>query len=100
MKETQLRELAEIRKELDEVDASIVSLFEKRMNLCREVAAAKMAAGIPVLDQSREAQVLASRAAQLRDASLADGVKELYTALMAISRAEQQKMMLEAAHDA
>ena len=58
-----MRELAQIRQELDEIDREMVKLFERRMTLCREVARTKLAQGKPVLDASREAQVLESRAA-------------------------------------
>ena len=90
------RELSEIRSELDEVDSRLVLLFEKRMQLCREVARAKIANGLPVLDRSREEQVLASRAAMLTDTSLTDSVRELYQTMMSVSRHEQEKMMQEA----
>ena len=53
-----MRELAQIRQELDEIDREMVKLFERRMTLCREVARTKLAQGKPVLDASREAQVL------------------------------------------
>ena len=51
-----MRELAQIRQELDEIDREMVKLFERRMTLCREVARTKLAQGKPVLDASREAQ--------------------------------------------
>ena len=70
-----MRELAQIRQELDEIDREMVKLFERRMTLCREVARTKLAQGKPVLDASREAQVLESRAAMLTDASLAEAVQ-------------------------
>ncbi|MBQ3583839.1 MAG: chorismate mutase, partial [Lachnospiraceae bacterium] len=35
-------DLNEIRKQIDEVDASIVDLFEKRMDLCKNVAQYKI----------------------------------------------------------
>ena len=73
-----MRELAQIRQELDEIDREMVKLFERRMTLCREVARTKLAQGKPVLDASREAQVLESRAARLTDASLVEAVQALY----------------------
>ena len=44
-----MRELAQIRQELDEIDREMVKLFERRMTLCREVARTKLAQGKPVL---------------------------------------------------
>ena len=42
-----MRELAQIRQELDEIDREMVKLFERRMTLCREVARTKLAQGMP-----------------------------------------------------
>ncbi len=91
-----MRDLQEIRQSLDAVDREIVRLFEERMNLSREVAAYKLANGMPVLDQSREAQVLQSRCAMLKDPYWEPHVEELYESIMAMSRAEQRHMLLEA----
>jgi len=93
-----MRDLQEIRQSLDAVDREIVRLFEERMQLSREVAAYKIANGMPVLDQSREAQVLASRCAMLKDPYWAPFVEELYESIMAMSRAEQRDMLREAQH--
>ena len=86
-----MRELAQIRQELDEIDREMVKLFERRMTLCREVARTKLAQGKPVLDASREAQVLT-------DASLVEAVQALYREMMALSRQEQEKLLREANH--
>lgn len=93
-----MRELAQIRQELDEIDREMVKLFERRMTLCREVARTKLAQGKPVLDASREAQVLESRAAMLADATLTEAVRALYREMMALSRQEQEKLLREANH--
>jgi len=91
-----MKELQEIRLELDAVDRQIVALFEERMNLSREVAAYKIARGLPVLDQSREEQVLQSRCAMLKDDHWTPFVRTLYEQIMALSRAEQSEMLREA----
>ena len=46
--------LEEIRKNLDEIDSEIVALYEKRMQLCKEVAEYKIATGKKVFDKERE----------------------------------------------
>lgn len=90
-----MKNLEEIRLELDAVDTEIVALFEKRMQLCRQVAEYKIANGIPVLDAGREAKVLDSRAAKAQDEALRPAVRDLFVCLMSLSRAEQQQMMEE-----
>ena len=91
-----MKELTQIRQELDEVDSELVKLFEQRMQLCRQVAEYKLAHDMPVLDSSREQQVLDSRAEKAADDTLRPYVRRLYVELMALSRAEQQRMLEEA----
>lgn len=91
-----MKELAEVRAELDAVDRQIVALFEKRMTLARDVVAFKMAHGLPVLDRSREEAVLASRVDMLQDDHWAQSVRALYEEIMRLSRAEQESILKEA----
>ena len=95
-----MKELQSIRQELDQLDSELVRLFERRMVLSREVAAYKMAHDLPVLDDSREKQVLATRAAMLTDAHWEAAVRALYERIMSLSRAEQESMLKEAQRDA
>lgn len=88
-----MRSLEESRAAIDAVDRQIVRLFEERMGIARDVAAYKIEKGLPVLDRSREEQVLASREAMLNDPYWAESVRALYEAVMAISRAEQEKLL-------
>ncbi len=88
-----MRTLEQSRVALDAVDREIVRLFEERMSIARDVARYKIAHDMPVLDASREKQVLDSRAAMLRDPAWADSVRKLYEEIMALSRAEQEKLV-------
>lgn len=88
-----MKPLEESRAALDAVDRELVRLFEQRMAIVRDVAAYKLAHGLPVLDSSREAQVLDSRAAMLTDEHLSDSVRALFVQLMALSRAEQEALL-------
>lgn len=72
-----------------------MELFRQRMDICREVAAYKIANGLPVLDASRESAVLDSRAARMDDERLKPAVRELFQCLMRLSREEQQHLMEE-----
>ena len=95
-----MKELAELRLELDQLDREIVALFERRMAVSRQVALYKHAHGLPVLDQAREAQVIASRAAMLADESLTPALRALYETIIALSRAEQEACLREVRGDA
>ena len=91
-----MKELEQIRLELDEVDREIVRLFEARMKLAQEVAAYKIAHRLPVLDAGREEMVMASRVSMLQDGHWASGVRSLYGEIMRLSREEQQRLLQEA----
>ena len=53
-------ELQEIRNRLDVIDKQMAELFEKRMDLCAQVARIKAESGKAVYDGQREAQKLAA----------------------------------------
>ena len=88
-----MRSLEECRAALDALDRQIVHLFEDRMMIARDVAAYKIEKGLPVLDSSREAQVLQSRAEMTADPYWGESVRALFAEIMALSRAEQEKLL-------
>jgi GAF domain-containing protein len=65
------RDLGVLRVELEQTDRELLRLFERRMELSREVGLYKMEKGLPVLDSAKEAQKI--RAAK---DSLPDELKE------------------------
>ena len=95
-----MKELHELRQELDQLDKEIVAAFEKRMAISRQVAKYKLTHNLPVLDQSRENQVIASREAMLSDATLAPSLRSLFETIMALSRQEQEALIREVRGDA
>ncbi len=65
-----MKELNEIRKEINLIDEKMRELFEKRMATVREVAEYKIAHGLPVYDAEREARVVESNVARITDEKL------------------------------
>ena len=94
-----MKSLEESRAAIDAVDREIVRLFEARMVLCRDVAQYKLVSGMQVLDRSREERVLQSRTAMLKDAYWADSVRQVFEGIMALSRAEQEKLLKAAGEE-
>lgn len=88
-------DLNEIRQEIDSVDASIVELFEKRMNLCKNVALYKIENGRNVLDKQREIEKIAKVINLAENDFNKHGVEELFTQIMAISRKLQYQLLSE-----
>ena len=54
-----MKDLIESRKEIDEIDNQMIELFERRMEVCKDVATYKLHTGKPVLDRQRELDKLA-----------------------------------------
>ncbi len=79
--------LPALRYELDALDVDLTALFARRQDIARRIGAAKRAQGLPVLDEAREAQVLASRGDLLPERRAQ--VARLFTLLMTLSREEQ-----------
>ena len=90
-----MKDLTVLRAEIDVIDRQLVALFEQRMAVTEQVGRYKLANGIPVLDRSREEQVLAGKVALMEDKSLSEDVTDLFEAIMAISRRQQQKLLDE-----
>ena len=91
-----MRELQELRGELDGLDRELTALLERRLALAREIARAKAQRGLPVRDAAREAQVLSSRRAWLKDPALGDACDRFFEGLMALSRQVQEEEMRNA----
>lgn len=49
-----MKDLIKAREEIDLIDTEIIRLFEKRMDIVKDVAIYKIANKLPVLDSSRE----------------------------------------------
>ena len=90
-----MKDLKVLRAEIDVIDRQLVALFEQRMAVTEQVGRYKLAHGIPVLDRGREEQVLAGKVALLENKALLEDVTDLFEAIMAISRRQQQKLLDE-----
>lgn len=88
-----MKDLQEIRKDIDVIDKQIVDLYKERMNLTSEVASYKIATGKQVLDRERELSKLAALET-LADSDFArHGIRELFELIMSISRKKQYQLL-------
>ena len=90
-----MKELAELRALLDEVDGQIVDLFEKRMDICKEVALYKIETGKKVFDRQREQEKLAKVKSLTDDDFNKKGVEELFEQIMSMSRKLQYRLLAQ-----
>lgn len=90
-----MKDLADIRVDIDSIDQQIVDLFEKRMELTTQVAEYKISTGKAVFDKERELSKLASVAELAHSDFNSHGVRELFEHIMSVSRKRQYQLLTE-----
>lgn len=83
-------ELEEIRKEIDLVNADLLKLIEKRMDLVQHVTTYKRQHQLPVLDASREQFILKEIGNHVKNQDYKEAVIATFAAIMAASRNYQE----------
>ena len=95
-----MQDIQTLREQLDQIDRKMMGLLAERMDVARQIGRWKMERGLPVLDAAREEQVLESRAGMVSDPEMQERVKTLFRDIMAMSRAEQEKILREEKNNA
>ena len=91
-----MKDLNELRREIDGIDRELVKLFEKRMEVSAQIGAYKASRGMPVLDAVREEEKLAAVRALASSGKNADYVEQLFRDIFVISRSAQNRDTAEA----
>ena len=84
-------DLAEIRKEIDQIDVDLITLLEKRMVLVSQVALYKRQTGKAVLDTQREQIILEKVANSGPEQQYAATLGQTFSDLLKHSRAYQER---------
>ena len=90
-----MTELEKAREKIDDTDRKLLDLIAERMQIAKEVAAYKIRHGLPVLDEVREQQVLQSRTAAAAQRGLPDGIRDVFRAVMRMSRQYQRDLVTQ-----
>ena len=85
--------LEEARLEINEIDAEMARLFERRMCAVEKIAAYKKGNGMEILDSTREKQVIDRNVERLDNPSFRPYYADFLKNAMRVSRAYQQKML-------
>lgn len=88
-------DLQELRRKIDEIDSQIVSLYEQRMDISKEVAEYKIETGKKVFDKVREEEKLRAVKALTHNEFNSLGVGELFEQIMSMSRKLQYRLLTE-----
>lgn len=83
----------DLRNQIDKIDASLVSLFEKRMETVLKVAEYKKVNGIAILNQGREEAVIKKNLDIVKNKDLYSEVEEFFKSVMGISREFQDRTL-------
>ncbi|MCI6810901.1 MAG: prephenate dehydratase [Lachnospiraceae bacterium] len=90
-----MKELSELRGELDSIDRRLVELYQQRLEVCKSVAEYKIATGKMVLDRDREAEKIHSLTALAADEFNEKAIQELFEQIMSVSRKLQYRMLAD-----
>jgi len=107
--EERLKDLKDLRLEIDKIDDELIELFVKRMDISLEVANYKKANNLPVLNPEREREILnkvSSMVSQKQDAEMDNYARVFFSTLLNVSRSRQdlalrgESPIIKRAHDA
>lgn len=89
------RDIQDIRAEIDGLNIQMADCLRRRMELSAEVAAYKMAHGLPISDPAREDAILHEMAERV-GGEYGDYARRLFSLLMEMSREHQAACVSEA----
>ena len=90
-----MKDLLDIRKDIDKIDEQIVKLYEERMKLTSDVAEYKINTGKQIFDKEREESKLATLQKKAESDFTRHGIRELFEQIMAMSRKLQYQLLEE-----
>ncbi len=87
-----MKDLIDLRNEIDKIDDEIQRLFVERMDLCTDVAKYKQQNSKSVNDSSREDNII-YRLAQKTKSEYQYYLKEVYSTIFSVSKSHQSKLL-------
>lgn len=90
-----MKDLSELREEIDKIDREMVALYQKRMEIAAGVAEYKIETGKKVFDKEREQSKLENLTSMASSPFNRYGIRELFEQIMAMSRKRQYQLMTE-----
>lgn len=86
-----MKDLSEIRVEIDKIDSKLIELFKKRMDCAKAVGLYKKENNIPVLNQNRENEILDN--VEAKGGEYGSHARLLFSNIMELSRALQHNIV-------
>ena len=89
-------DIADWRKKIDEIDRRLVRLLNDRARCVREIGWIKHQDGLPILESSREAEVLRQALEANQGPLEDDAIRRVFEGIVREGRALQQKLFEQA----
>ena len=87
-----MKDIGNIRAEIDDIDSQLTQLFQRRLEIVKQVAESKHERGAPVTDPARERDIL-SRVTAAVDPEYEHGARLFFNTLFSISKARQRVIL-------
>ena len=78
---------------IDSIDSSIIELYEKRMDIIKEITKYKIEKGLPVLDQNREDSMLKKNIEKIKNEEYKKYYKDVLDGYLKASKKMQKKII-------
>ena len=78
---------------IDSIDNSIIELYEKRMDIIKEITKYKIENGLPVLDQNREDSMLKMNLDKIKNEEYKKYYKDVLAGYLKASKKMQEEIM-------
>lgn len=92
---SKLKDIKELRKNIDSIDEKIINLFEERMEIVVEVAKYKKDNNFPIFNEDREKEVIDKNIRKLKNKNIDKYCEKFLQAMMDVSKAYQKQMLEE-----
>ena len=90
-----MRDIKDLRLEINEIDEKLTKLLERRMSVARGVGEYKKSVGMPIFDSVREEEVLNRNTDRVENEELKPYVREIFQDIMNVSKEYQKKVIGE-----
>lgn len=88
-----MNDLEKSRGEIDAIDREMAALFEKRMAVCGDIAEYKKSHGLPIVDKTREADIIARHAEQISSPVHREYYTQFLRSIMRVSCDYQARLL-------
>ena len=83
------------REEIDQIDAALAGLFEKRFTVVRDIIDYKIENRLPILDSGRESEIIEKSSGCVQDDDIRMYFKRFYRNMLELSREFQEEILKE-----